>query len=89
MGFDHVDVRVKDRPKARRFFVEQLGMDVIGEGPDHTFLLFGDQVLGLLRDAAGRFGATVLMATHSTEAARIASTLVQMRDGRVCAVERS
>ena len=25
-------------------------MDVIGEGPDHTFLLFGDQVLGL-RDA--------------------------------------
>jgi catechol 2,3-dioxygenase-like lactoylglutathione lyase family enzyme len=50
IGFDHVDVRVKDRPKARRFFVEQLGMDVIGEGPDHTYLLFGDQVLGL-RDA--------------------------------------
>ena len=50
LGFDHVDVRVRDRDKARRFFVEQLGMDVIGEGPDHTFLLFGDQVLGL-RDA--------------------------------------
>jgi len=50
VGFDHVDVRVKDRAKARRFFVEQLGMDVIGEGLDHTFLLFGDQVLGL-RDA--------------------------------------
>jgi catechol 2,3-dioxygenase-like lactoylglutathione lyase family enzyme len=50
LGFDHVDVRVKDRVKARRFFVEQLGMDVIGDGPDHTFLLFGDQVLGL-RDA--------------------------------------
>lgn len=47
LGFDHVDVRIKDRVKARRFFVEQLGMDVIGEGPDHTFLLFGDQVLGL------------------------------------------
>lgn len=47
IGFDHVDVRVKDRVKARRFFVEQMGMDVIGEGPDHTFLLFGDQVLGL------------------------------------------
>ncbi len=46
-GFDHVDVRVQDRAKARRFFVEQLGMDVIGEGPDHTFLLLGDQVLGL------------------------------------------
>ncbi|HEY1197706.1 MAG TPA: VOC family protein [Thermoplasmata archaeon] len=50
LGFDHVDVRVRDRTKAKRFFVEQLGMDVIGEGTDHTFLLFGDQVLGL-RDA--------------------------------------
>ncbi len=48
----------------------------------------GDQVLGLLRDAAGRYGATVLMATHSGEAAAIASTRVQMRDGRICAVER-
>lgn len=47
VGFDHVDVCVKDRVKARRFFVDQLGMDVIGEGPDHTFLLIGDQVLGL------------------------------------------
>ena len=45
-----MDVRVRDRAKAKRFFVEQLGMDVIGEGTDHTFLLFGDQVLGL-RDA--------------------------------------
>jgi len=53
MGFDHVDVRVKDRAKARRFFVEQLGMDVIGEGTDHTFLLFGDQVLGLRDTAEG------------------------------------
>ncbi|MGI0071498.1 MAG: VOC family protein [Thermoplasmata archaeon] len=50
VGFDHVDVKVRDRAKARRFFVEQLGMDVIGEGTDHTYLLFGDQVLGL-RDA--------------------------------------
>jgi catechol-2,3-dioxygenase len=51
IGFDHVDVKVRDREKARRFFVEQLGMDVIGEGPEHTYLLFGDQVLGL-HDAA-------------------------------------
>ena len=55
LGFDHVDVRVKDRVRARRFFVEQLGMDVLGEGPDRTFLLFGDQVLGL-RDAADGSG---------------------------------
>jgi len=49
----------------------------------------GDQVLALLRDAAERFGATVLLATHSAEAAAIASTRVQMRDGRVSAVEQS
>ena len=47
VGIDHVDLNVKDRERARRFFVEQLGMDVIGEGPDHTYLLMGDQVLGL------------------------------------------
>ncbi|MCI4358252.1 MAG: VOC family protein [Thermoplasmata archaeon] len=46
-GFDHVDLHVKDLTKARRFFVEQLKLAVIGEGPDHAFLLFGDQVLGL------------------------------------------
>jgi catechol 2,3-dioxygenase-like lactoylglutathione lyase family enzyme len=50
LGFDHVDLKVRNREKARRFFVEQLGLDPIGEAPDHTFLLFGDQVLGL-RDA--------------------------------------
>ena len=50
LGFDHIDVKVRDRAKAKRFFVEQLGMDVVDEGPAHTLLLFGDQVLGL-RDA--------------------------------------
>jgi len=49
----------------------------------------GDQVLALLRDAAGRFGATVLIATHSPEAAAIAGTHVKMRDGRICAVEQA
>lgn len=47
VGFDHIDLVVKDRPRAQRFFVEQLGLEVIGEGPDHTYLLLGDQVLGL------------------------------------------
>ena len=53
VGFDHVDLRFSDRESARRFFQETLGMDSIGEGPDHTFLLFGDQVLGL-RDGPAR-----------------------------------
>lgn len=47
VGFDHVDVKVKDLEKSRRYFVEQLGMDVIGSADDHCYLLFGDQVLGL------------------------------------------
>jgi catechol 2,3-dioxygenase-like lactoylglutathione lyase family enzyme len=55
VGFDHVDLRVKDRAKACRFFVEQLGLEVIGEGTDHTYLRLGDQVLGL-HDAGDRSG---------------------------------
>jgi catechol-2,3-dioxygenase len=47
VGFDHVDVRVINRAKLTRFLVEQMGMDPIGEGDDHVYLLFGDQVLGL------------------------------------------
>jgi ABC-type lipoprotein export system ATPase subunit len=48
----------------------------------------GDHVLSLLRDAASRFGATVLMATHSAEAAAIADVRVALRDGRVQSIER-
>jgi ABC-type lipoprotein export system ATPase subunit len=46
----------------------------------------GDQVLDLLRDAAVKFGATVLMATHSAEAAAIADARVHLRDGRIQSV---
>jgi putative ABC transport system ATP-binding protein len=48
----------------------------------------GDQVLSLLREAATRFGATILMATHSAEAAAIADTRVSLRDGRIQSIER-
>jgi len=48
----------------------------------------GDQVLALLRDAASRFGATILMATHSAEAAGIADVRIGLRDGRIQSVER-
>jgi len=47
----------------------------------------GDQVLALLREAATRFGATILMATHSAEAASIADVRVRLRDGRIQSVE--
>ncbi len=49
----------------------------------------GEQVLALLSDAAGRFGATVLVATHSAEAAAIARTRILLRDGRITTVERA
>ncbi|MEX2264076.1 MAG: ABC transporter ATP-binding protein [Bryobacteraceae bacterium] len=49
----------------------------------------GEQVLGLLADSAARFGAAVLIATHSAEAARIAQVRVRMRDGRIEEMERS
>jgi ABC-type lipoprotein export system ATPase subunit len=48
----------------------------------------GEAVLALLRDAASRFGAAVLLATHSAEAAAIADVRVAMRDGRIQSVDR-
>ncbi len=47
VGFDHVELRVAHRAKLQRFFAEQLGMDILGEGPDHVYLLCGTEVLGL------------------------------------------
>ncbi len=49
----------------------------------------GEQVLKLIRDAASTFGAAVLMATHSAEAAAIAHVKVQMRDGRILSIEQN
>jgi len=49
----------------------------------------GAQILDLIREAAVRYGAAVLMATHSAEAAAIASTRVHLRDGRILSVERA
>ena len=47
----------------------------------------GDQILELLAKAARELRATVLMATHSAEAAAIADVRVRMRDGQISAVE--
>jgi len=47
-----------------------------------------ESVLALIRESATRFGAAVLMATHSPEAAAIADVRVAMRDGRIQSVER-
>src|SRR6266702_299107 len=49
----------------------------------------GDQVLKLLRESADRFGAAVLIATHSAEAAAIADVRVRLRDGRIAEIDPS
>ncbi len=43
----------------------------------------GGRVLAILQELAGREGAAVVMATHSPEAAEVASRVLRMRDGRV------
>ena len=47
----------------------------------------GKQVLELLWQSAARYGATVLLATHSAEAAAIANRRVHLRDGRIESID--
>jgi putative ABC transport system ATP-binding protein len=47
----------------------------------------GTRVLELLRESANSFGSTVLLATHSTEAAAMADRRVHLRDGRIEAID--
>jgi len=48
-----------------------------------------EQVLKLLEESAGKFGSTVVLATHSPEAAAIAQRRVHLRDGQITSVEES
>jgi len=43
----------------------------------------GDLVLAILTDLCGRLNATLLMATHSQRASRIAGRILTMEDGRI------
>ena len=45
----------------------------------------GDLILGLLRNIATQNQTTILIATHSLEAASIADRIVRLRDGRIAA----
>jgi ABC-type lipoprotein export system ATPase subunit len=47
----------------------------------------GNRVLELLRESADRFGAAVLLATHSAEAAGMADRRVHLRDGRIESID--
>jgi ABC-type lipoprotein export system ATPase subunit len=48
----------------------------------------GDVILALLRRIADEQNTTILMATHSVEAAGICDQILQMRDGRIQALCR-
>jgi putative ABC transport system ATP-binding protein len=47
-----------------------------------------DQVLDLLRALGARHGVTVVLVTHSREAAAISQREIEMRDGRIIRDER-
>ena len=49
----------------------------------------GNMVIDLLERTAAELGTTVLMATHSLEAAERADTLVRLRDGRIAEIRQS
>src|SRR5205085_11820851 len=75
------------RAAIARALVNSPGLLIADEPTGNLDTASRDQGLKLLRESASRFGATVLMATHSAEAASIADTHVRLRDGRIESVE--
>jgi ABC-type lipoprotein export system ATPase subunit len=66
-----------------RALVHQPDLLIADEPTGNLDTASGDQVLALIRQAAVEFGAAVVMATHSAEAAAIAGHRLHLRDGRV------
>jgi ABC-type lipoprotein export system ATPase subunit len=66
-----------------RALVHQPAILVADEPTGNLDTTSGDIILRLLRRAADEFGAAVVMATHSAEAAAIADVKIRMRDGRI------
>jgi len=75
------------RVAVARALVHQPTLLIADEPTGNLDTASGDQVLALLRRAADEFGAAVIMATHSAEAAAMADIRVRLRDGRVEAIE--
>ena len=71
------------RAAIARALVHRPDLLIADEPTGNLHTASGDQVLGLIRAAALQFGATVLIATHSAEAAAIAGRRLHLRDGRV------
>ncbi len=66
-----------------RALVHQPSILVADEPTGNLDTASGDLILKLRRRAADEFGAAVVMATHSAEAAAIADVRIRMRDGRI------
>jgi ABC-type lipoprotein export system ATPase subunit len=71
------------RVAVARALVHQPALLIADEPTGNLDTTSGDQVLGLLRRAADEFGAAVVIATHSAEAAAMADLRVRMRDGLI------
>ncbi|NDJ12366.1 MAG: ABC transporter ATP-binding protein [Acidobacteriia bacterium] len=76
------------RVAVARALVHQPKLLIADEPTGNLDTLSGDLVLGLLRRAADEFGAAVVIATHSAEAAAMADVRVRMRDGRIEGIEQ-
>ncbi len=75
------------RVAVARALVHQPKLLIADEPTGNLDTQSGDQVLALLRRAADEFGAAVVIATHSAEAAAMADIRVRMRDGRIQGIE--
>ncbi|MDQ6662794.1 MAG: ABC transporter ATP-binding protein [Acidobacteriota bacterium] len=71
------------RVAVARALVHSPGILIADEPTGNLDTASGDQVLALMSRAASEFGAAVLMATHSPEAAAIAQTRVYLKDGQI------
>lgn len=75
------------RVAVARALVHQPKLLIADEPTGNLDTVSGDLVLALLRRAADEFGAAVVIATHSAEAAAMADVRVRMRDGRIEGIE--
>lgn len=71
------------RVAVARALVHQPTLLIADEPTGNLDTASGDQILALLRRAADEFGAAVVIATHSAEAAAMADVRVRMRDGQI------
>jgi ABC-type lipoprotein export system ATPase subunit len=66
-----------------RALVHNPGMILADEPTGNLDTATGNAILELLQRVCSDQKVTILMATHSAEAAAVADTIVRMRDGRI------